>query len=354
MANSNSPIDFTASKVKPPYEDWLEREGLPVYRGFHMDDLRSLSVEPWPRLGARGAYMVLEGTDEQEGAYILEISPGKTTRPERHLFEEVVYVLQGQGAASVWIERGKKQTFEWHAGSLFSPPLNAWHQLFNGSGSEPARLVGITGAPVMINHLRDPDCVFHNSHIFRDRYAGEEDYFSGKRRSVGKRLCETNLVPDLHAFELEEYRERGVGNKYMRFEMSNNSLLSHVSEFPVGAYKKAHRHGPAPHLIILSGKGYSLMWPEGTKPRKFDWREGSIIVPPAGWYHQHFNTGSTPARYLAVRWGSLKHPISAGRRARDVERSADQIEYEDQDPEIHRLFVSECGRDGITVSMAIG
>ena len=354
MANEETVVEAAPGKRKTPYEGWLEKEGLPVHRGFHMDDLRALKVEPWPRLGGRGAYIVLEGTDEEEGAYVLEIPPGKSTRPERHLYEEVIYVLQGRGATAVWNERGKEQTFEWQAGSLFSTPLNAAHQLFNGSGSEPARLVAITGAPVMINRLRDFDFIFDCGHAFRDRYEGEEDYFSGKGRSIGKRLCETNLVPDLKAFELEEYKERGQGNKYMRFEMSNNSLLAHVSEFPVGTYKKAHRHGPAPHLIILGGQGYSLMWPEGTKPRKFDWREGSIIIPPERWFHQHFNSGNVPSRYLAVRWGSLKHPIVGGRGSRDVERSADQIEYEDQEPEIHRLFESECARNGVKVGMTIG
>jgi hypothetical protein len=55
------------------------------------------------------------------------------------------------------------------------------------------------------------------------------------------------------------------------------------------------------------------MWPEGEPIRRFDWREGSIVVPPARWLHQHFNTGSTPARYLTLRWGSHKNPHPLGR-----------------------------------------
>ncbi len=346
--------DLHIHRSKSPYRQRIDQEGLPVYTGYYIEDLRALEVKPWPRMGALGAYVLLEGTEERDDAYVLEIPPGQSTKPERHLYEELIFVLNGRGATTVWVEGGKKQTLEWHAGALFSPPLNAWHQHFNGSGSEPARFVAVTTAPVMINLLRDPDFVFDNNHVFRDRYVGEESYFNGAGRFIGTRLWETNFVPDVGTFKLQEYRERGEGNSYMRFEMSNNSMIAHVSQFPVGTYKKAHRHTAGAHVIIVSGQGYSLMWPEGTEPKKFDWHEGSVIVPPDRWFHQHFNKGNTPARYLALRWGSLKYPIIT-QANRDVERirREDQIEYEDQSPEIHRLFESECAKSGAQVSMKI-
>jgi len=41
--------------------------------------------------------------------------------------------------------------------------------------------------------------------------------------------------------------------------MAESMMGSHVSRFPIGIYKKAHRHGPGAHVFILTGKGYSLL-----------------------------------------------------------------------------------------------
>ena len=115
-------------------------------------------------------------------------------------------------------------------------------------------------------------------------------------------------------------------------------MNSHISQFPIGTYKKAHCHGPGAHVIILSGEGYSLMWPEGEEPRRYEWQVGTMIVPPNMWLHQHFNTGTTPARYLA-----FKHEVVSIRNAQGVPKAwisrrigGDQIDYADETPEVRR------------------
>src|SRR5262249_39211240 len=75
-------------------------------------------------------------------------------------------------------------------------------------------------------------------------------------------------------------REGGAGGGHIRLNMARGSIASHISQFPVGTYKKAHAHGPGAHVIVLSGEGYSLMGPRGEEPRRFDWQVGTLIVPP--------------------------------------------------------------------------
>ena len=51
---------------------------------------------------------------------LYELSPGKSTLPQRHLFEEVVYVVQGSGNTQLELPNGERRSFEWGE-TVFSP-----------------------------------------------------------------------------------------------------------------------------------------------------------------------------------------------------------------------------------------
>lgn len=341
---------------KSSYDIWQEEEGIPIVHGYSIEDLGKIKLSTWKRKGGKGSFINLEGTEGVNDCYICEIEPGGSLKPQKHLFEEMIYVVSGRGATTIWQEGGEKQTLEWHAGSLFSPPLNTWHQHFNGSGDEPARYMAVTSAPIMINLIHNTEFVFKNSYVFKDRYSGTQGYFSAKGKSYRGKIFgwvwDTNFVPDVRTFQLKDLPERGAGGSNIKFELSNNTMAAHISEFPVGTYKKAHRHGPGAHVVIIGGTGYSLMWPEGQKRVKIDWHVNSMFVPPERWFHQHFNTGSEPARYLALRWGSEKY--SFGKRygvTEDVTSGGDQIEYKTEDPEVRKLYETELAKKGLTIRM---
>jgi oxalate decarboxylase/phosphoglucose isomerase-like protein (cupin superfamily) len=341
-----------ATEKETPYTRWVRAEGLDILSAMYVPDLHTVELKPWPRRGGRGVFLNHDASRTSNDAYVCEIPPGSELAPQRQLYEEMIYILDGRGSTSVWNDAGKKLTFEWKAGAIFAVPLNATHRHFNGSGKDPARFVSVTNAPVIINSFGDVGFVFNTRYDFRDRFSGEADYFANKGEQKGL-LLDTNFVADAINLPLVSAKERGAGGGHIRFSMAKGSMNSHISQFPVGTYKKAHAHGPGAYVIIMNGEGFSLMWPEGEEPRRYEWREGSLIVPPNMWYHQHFNTGTTPARYLAFKAEGV-----AIRNAQGVPKAwiskrlgGDQIDYADESPRVKDWFASALAKNGLEARM---
>ena len=128
---------------------------------------------------------------------------------------------------------------------------------------------------------------------------------------------------------------------------------------PVGTYKKAHRHGADFHVYSVTGEGYSLLWYEEDEQfERVDWHHGVVFAPPDMMYHQHYNTSQEPARYLAVALGSLRYPFTSEKMGLfsgvdvSVKDGGRQIEYEDQDPRVHGIFLEELKKNGVESGMA--
>jgi len=341
-----------ATEKETPYTRWVAAEGLDIIPGLYVRNLRTVPLKPWARRGGNAVFVNHDASRTSNDSYVMEIPPGKQLAPHRQLYEEMVLILDGRGSTTVWNDEGKKITFEWGPGSLFAIPINTLHQHFNGSGREPARYIGVTNAPPVINLYEDLDFVFNTKHDFKSRFSGEPDYFAAKTEQKGF-LLQTNFVPDAVNLPLITAKERGAGGGHIRFNMAKGSMNSHISQFPVGTYKKGHAHGPGAYVIILSGEGYSLMWPEGEEPKRYDWEVGSLIIPPNMWFHQHFNTGPTPARYLA-----FKHEVVSIRNAQGVPKAwisrrigGDQIDYADETPLVRSMFANELAKHNLTPRM---
>jgi hypothetical protein len=172
-------------------------------------------------------------------------------------------------------------------------------------------------------------------------------------------MWETNFVPDLGSFELQQWSARGAGGSNMMFVLADGTMHAHISEMPVGTYKKGHRHGADFHVYAVTGQGYSLLWYEGDDDyHRVDWRHGVVYAPPDRMFHQHFNTSPDPARYLAVAFGGLRYPFTADKvktfTGMDVslKDGGRQIEYEDEDPRIREIYRAELAKTGAEFRMA--
>jgi mannose-6-phosphate isomerase-like protein (cupin superfamily) len=341
-------------------------------------------LEPWKRTGCKAALLDMthdpwdEAMVNNQGTlrYLVEIPPGGVFKAEKHMYEEIFYVVvvKGRGGTVVWNEGSPKLTFEWQDDSVFAIPLNAWHEIYNGSGSETVRLYAATNMPTAFNLYGSPEFVFHCPMTFTDRFdSNDKKYFSGESIKVEDRLLQSNFIPSVTRMALDVWEYRGPGTN-MNVLMAGGRFICHVSEFPPASYKKAHgfvggqatggrsRIGLASEnsYLFLSGDGYDLQWAPGIKPgpgvewKRFDFKKGSLMTNGhAG--HQHFNPSGEPARYLVLRYGNDRFGIPGGRDTqgeKQLQGNRPQIEYKDEDPRIRALFEKECANRGVKSRMA--
>jgi hypothetical protein len=338
------------------YDRWMESVGIPIHRGFFIEDLRTVELGWWDERQCNAAFIQLMGQEGITSAVVMEIAPGKTLPPVKFALDELIYVLQGRGVSTVWAADGApKKTFEWQDRSLFEIGSNFYLQLGNMRGDRPARLLRYSYLPLATSLVTEPSFYFNNPFQKADGSKQEMDAYSEAKLIEngdpslawgGNRVYWFgNFFPDMAAWDKLTTNRRGGMSVTIMFP--NSEMSCHMSVFPTRTYKKAHRHGPGRVIVIPAGEGYSVLWEEGKEKIVAPWHEGSMFVPPNKWFHQHFNVGATPARYLAL------HPPRQfrGHAEKIEDRAKDMIEYVDEDPWIREKFEAELVNRGLTTLM---
>ena len=90
----NKPLSEHPKLLLDPYLAWAEKEGVPITEDFGIDLLK-VPTARWPRFGVEGAIAHLKGRGDFVSIFVLDLAPAAKTSPQRHLYEEVVYVLSG-------------------------------------------------------------------------------------------------------------------------------------------------------------------------------------------------------------------------------------------------------------------
>jgi len=362
---SQTPKTFEEWWVGSHYRRFVQREGVPLYEDSYLENLATLPLADWERRGGKAAYTRL-GDQEINNLQIVEIPPRGELKPERHMYEAVMYVMSGSGATTIWQEGESKRTVEWSEGALIAIPLNAWHQEFNSSADKPCRIFFGTNMAQVINLYHNLDFVFNNPFVFKERYscAMERDY-TERAKHWNKRLFETNFIADIRNFALDAWEERGTRTSIMRLYMGNASSQIHILEVGEGTYVTAHRHFAGAHVIQIAGQGYELLFMPGDelnpqKRRKVPIGPYGAVAPRLNEFHQHFNTGKGPFRQLAFKgWGYTPTTITSrgeydptgAARSDNPYASAFKLRYDKEDLSIREEYYRELEKNGVSLRL---
>lgn len=132
-----------------------------------------------------------------------------------------------------------------------------------------------------------------------DQYIDEVPERQGFLEKYG--LKDVRLVKNLKGHPVQARKLRGNAGAYFEFK-DIHVLDAHISEMTPGGKSKKHRHSNEAIIIIVAGKGYSILQKEEEPEQRIDWSEGDMLAIPAYYWHQHFNANAdNPARYLGVK-----------------------------------------------------
>jgi mannose-6-phosphate isomerase-like protein (cupin superfamily) len=354
------------------YDNFMESQGIPIYRDIGVRRVQDLPRKPWKRMGGNGTFIQLLGTEGLWGCYVVEVPGAGALNSEKHLYEEQYLVVDGRGTTEVWVDGNpKKLTFEWQKGSIFAIPMNATHRIVNATSS-PALLLAGTTAPNIMNNFGNEDFIFNCPYHFKDRFDPSDDYYKYKEEVTpdplrGLAMRQTNIIPDVMSCELPMDNRRSPGYRRIEPHMAGQHFYMWIGQHETGRYSKAHAHGSAAVLICLSGKGYTYTWPSklGTHPwekgtteeiRRQDYEPVGMVsaAPMSGnWFHAHFGASKEPLRLTA--WFG---PNAPGRdRGRPGEKGIDYgaidmkdggtaIPYNEEDPFLRKEFEETLARVG--------
>lgn len=340
------------------YDRWLASQDVPIHTGYYVEDFRTLERRWWSLRGCPGAILNLVGHQGVTEAHVLEIPPGQTIPPFRMALEEVIYVAEGQGLATVWAEGHPKVTFEWQKHSLFRIPNNYFYQLSNARGDRLALTLHTSYLPLAMSTNPNTDYFFNNPYVdTSELYEADGSFYSAEARAVrqehnrgGQKTTSenwyANFFPDLTLWDkLSAYGGAGRLAFSGGVQFPNSAIRAGLMVLPSRRYRTAHRHGPGVTIVgIQKAEGFVVMWPEGGDRVVAPWQEGAVFVPPNQWYHMHVNSGAVENRQLRI---FPPQPLMAY-AAPDPKK---QIPFVEEDPWIRQKFEEELARKGLTSLM---
>lgn len=245
-----------------------------------------------------------------------EMSAEWKTLGHRHTVEAVIYWLSGTGYSIIGGER-----YDWKAGDIISVPQFAWHRHLVTS-DDYAEYLATTTTPLSagIGQAIFEDERFPQYHVFAQQgeealkslipggpsntdlkdtgelsdagrlYLGEVHFAA--REEVSRRKSRVVVRPEEMVFEATAMGRMAYLVDY-RIGFFNKVLASVMLEVAPGRHSGSHRHLYDEINYVVAGEGKVVI-----DDKTYEVKEGDALAIPVFAWHQYFNTGSQPVRFL--------------------------------------------------------
>ena len=283
--------DLDTKFMVDPYLNGVKAEGVLIHAGPVLD-LLTLEVQPWARFGMNGAICHVDGRCDFLTTFLFELDAGQSSAPVRHTYEEVFYVLSGEGESEITLSDGHTFIIEWAAKKLFAVPINA--QVRHTAGRAGARIVAFSDFCYLMGLYRNEAFLFANPAPLHGRQ---------------KRAIDAELL-------IDPLTEHALAGETVPLSLADMSVGVDLTLLATQSTTRARRQMQGRHVLGLDGEGFTLSFAnEQGEVTRTTWRHGLLAGLTGMQFHQHVNEGSAPARLLSFEMGSLASPLFRSRRA---------------------------------------
>jgi hypothetical protein len=277
-----------------PYANWANAEGAPIVTAAAVD-LAQAPTAPWARFGVDGGICHVEGRCDFLTVFVFDIPAGGATKPIRHTYEDMYFVVEGRGETEVLMSNGEIRRLAWAPGALFSTPINATC-IHRAPGASAVRLASFNDVRYLMGLYRNEAFLFDNPAKFEKR----------QERARAERWVVDPAVEPVH--------ESG-GAAGADITLADGAIGAQLIELRAGEADLARRQMQGRHLLCVEGEGFSLSFASADgKVTRTPWKRGVVIGQDSMMFHQNF-AGSQKARLVSIELGSTASPIFRGRRA---------------------------------------
>jgi quercetin dioxygenase-like cupin family protein len=247
---------------------------------------------------------------KQLEVFVAKLGPQRQSNPQRHLYEQMIYVIEGTGHTLIWEnEKAEPVRLDWEAGDLFSPPLNHRYQHHNDSSTQAAALFNVTTRPLSEvlygknDFLNQVDYSFDS--IMEEYYPIKEPIPTGTVTTAYVEMKGGLLVKNIKGRELPYNRPGHWGIAFLPIQgnsMAGNRLFElEIFNYQSPSDSPYHRHPWEVIYFVLKGNGGGIFHLPNQPPEYLEFKEGDVYFERSNKYHWHGPINNSEYRIIQIK-----------------------------------------------------
>jgi len=273
----------------------------------YVNDVRNLTATYNSEIGMDVA-PIAEDLKQLE-VYIAKLGPQDQSEPMKHLYEKLIYIIEGQGHTLIWRHEGQDPIrLEWEAGDLLSTPVNFRHQHHNDSPTEDAVLYHVTTKPLIGIVLGDEFAQhvdYAADSIWDEYYPIKEPMPTGKTTEAYVEMKGGFVVKNIDDRELPYNRPGHFGIAFLPFEgrnMAGNHLFElQIFDLEPPTESPYNSHPWEVVYYVLDGSGGGLFHLDGEEPEYLRFKKGDVFFERANKWHWHAPLKGSKYRIIQIK-----------------------------------------------------